>query len=207
MAFERAWQHDADRQVEQMGELAWALRTRLRRYQAPNAAPSLNHPAREPPPGPQHLHLCCQSNNTRRRCDLYPTLPNRLLVHATPLPLPSHRRPDCRPPPTPTTTTIAAAYTAVATAAPSRLPDSTITTTSSSSPPPTYITTTTTQQYHANITSRASLCAYSTLPPPPSTKYASRASSSLIIKPSNRCIAYLAVHIYTYLRTSAHWRL
>ena len=97
------------------------------------AAPSLNHPAREPPLRPQQLHLCCQSNNTRRRCNRC-LLPSYLTQE---LPRPCCSFAFCIPtkkttPPGSLTITeddnSQQPYTAVATAAPSRLPDSTSTT-------------------------------------------------------------------------------
>ena len=53
------------------------LRSRLSPLPSAKRCTVAKHPAREPPPGPQQLHLCCQSNNTRRRCDGHPTLPIR----------------------------------------------------------------------------------------------------------------------------------
>jgi hypothetical protein len=92
------------------------------------AAPSLNHPAREPPLRPQQLHLCCQSNNTRRRCNrcLLPSYLTRLpprpchsfasSISTTSGPTTCDERP-AKPTISPTTTPI----TAVATVTPARL--------------------------------------------------------------------------------------
>jgi hypothetical protein len=87
------------------------------------AAPSLNHPAREPPLRPQQLHLCCQSNNTRRRCNrcLLPSYLTQLVprpCHSFASSISTTSGPttcDERPP-KPTTTRIA-----VATVTPARL--------------------------------------------------------------------------------------
>jgi hypothetical protein len=60
--------------------------SRLRRYQVSSKRQTLcctvaKQPAREPPLRPQQLHLCCQSNNTRRRCNrcLLPSYLTQLL--------------------------------------------------------------------------------------------------------------------------------
>ena len=99
MAFERAKQRDADRQVEQMGELAWALRTRLRRYQAPNALHSLNTQPGNPSSGLRSC-TCAARATTPAHCAtcivLYPTatssMPLLCLYHPYAARTDDHRR-------------------------------------------------------------------------------------------------------------------
>ena len=47
----------------------WALLFKVAPLPSAKRCTVAKHPAREPPLRPQQLHLCCHSNNTRRRCN------------------------------------------------------------------------------------------------------------------------------------------
>lgn len=179
--------------VEQMGEPAWALLTRLRRYQAPNAALSLTG---KPPHGPRTSCTCAARATTpagREPCS--PTLPIQRALSAT-----LHSRyPYCsRTKTTPTSTprtAATAAATAVATAVPrafrrrhtTRLARRLLAGSSSN------ITTSLGHNTPSIISSSTQLHRQHHLPPTPSSRLAN-------------CTRPAAIPRFT-LRIPAHWRL